>query len=314
MMNQKFEQFFEKVYQSRWGSLRQALISREKQVLRQNLFLNPVVSKTSFELCSFLKNCYWRPENFSICKNESGFFSEYVMDPASVIVALSLEVQEDDQVLDLCAAPGGKSLILAETMFLKHQASHLDEAIQGSLICNEYSESRRERLLRVVQDYIPREHRLFLTVKGLDGNQYGLRYANSFDRILADVPCSGERHLFENSKELSLWTERRTQNLAVRQYSLLSSAWLGLRDGGRLVYSTCSISPYENDQVIQKLVKKRNPSIMRPIWLEEFSFLEKTQYGYQILPDRCGFGPMYFSVIEKPADDSTSGFKIKGST
>ena len=162
------------------------------------------------------------------------------------------------------------------------------------------SDSRRERLMRVLHEYIQREKRLFIAVKGLDGNQYGLRNAETFDRILAVVPCSGERHLLENTKEFLLWSEKRTKNLAVRQYSLLSSAWLALKPGGRIVYSTCSISPEENDAVIAKLVKKRDPQILRLDWLKSFDFLEETSFGYRILPDRSGFGPMYFSVVEKP--------------
>jgi 16S rRNA C967 or C1407 C5-methylase (RsmB/RsmF family) len=122
---------------------------------------------------------------------------------------------------------------------------------------------------------------------------------DEFDRVLADVPCSGERHLFENQSELSLWTEKRTKNLAVRQYSLLSSAWLACKPGGRIVYSTCSISPMENDEVVQKLIKKRKPEILTWSAADNLDFVEKTEHGYQILPDRSGFGPMYFAVIRK---------------
>lgn len=284
--NKLFESYFIKHYQGRWKALRLSLVTPEKQVLRLNLFSQEVLT-SGLTQCEFLNDCYWKPENFSLQKNEAGLYNYYVMDPASVIVALALEVKPDENVLDMCAAPGGKSLILAEQMR------------SGSLISNEISESRRERLLRVFHEYIPKEKRMFITVKGLDANLYGLRMPESFDRILADVPCSGERHLLENSKEFALWTEKRTKNLAIRQYSLLSAAWLAVKPGGRIVYSTCSISPEENDAVIAKLVKKRKPKILRPTWLNELEFIEETEHGYRILPDTCGFGPMYFSVIEK---------------
>jgi 5-methylcytosine rRNA methyltransferase NSUN4 len=284
--NKKFEIYFEKIYSGRWQALKKALTYPEKQILRPNLFFKTDTNK--LQPCDFLPNCYWRPEDYRLEKNDQGLYPFYIMDPASLIVAMALEVQSTDQVLDMCAAPGGKTLILAERI-----------SDDGQLISNEMSDSRRERLTRVLHEYIPRENRNYIFVKGLDGNQYGLRQPETFDRILADVPCSGERHLLENNKELSLWTEKRTQNLAVRQYSLLSSAWLALKEGGRIVYSTCSISPKENDDVIAKLIKKREPHVLRPLWLEKFDFLEKTEHGYQILPDRCGFGPMYFSVIQK---------------
>lgn len=284
--NKLFEAFFIKHYQGRWKSLRQSLITPEKQVLRINLFSNEVIT-SGLNACEFLADCYWKPEDFPLQKNASGLYNYYVMDPASVIVARALDAQTGENILDMCSAPGGKSLILAEQMRA------------GSLISNEVSESRRERLLRVLHDYIPKEQRLFITVKGLDANLYGLRMPDTFDRVLADVPCSGERHLLENAKEFASWTEKRTKNLAVRQYSLLAAAWLTVKPGGRIVYSTCSISPEENDVVVSKLVKKRKPKILRPGWLSNLEFIEETEHGYRILPDRCGFGPMYFSVIEK---------------
>lgn len=285
-VNPLFDAYFLKHYQGRWKALRQSLSQPEKQVLRVNLFSNEVIT-SGLEKCEFLDNCYWKPENYSLQKNEAGLFNYYVLDPASVIVANALAAAPDESLLDMCAAPGGKSLILAEQMR------------SGSLICNEISESRRERLLRVFHEYIPKPQRMFINVKGLDANLYGLRQPEQFDRVLADVPCSGERHLLENAKEFSLWTEKRTKNLAIRQYSLLSAAWLAVKPGGRIVYSTCSISPEENDGVLAKLVKKRKPKILRPRWLETLDFVEETEHGYRILPDNCGFGPMYFSVVEK---------------
>lgn len=320
-VNEVFNAYFSKLYGQRWSFLSQSLQEKEKQVLRVNQFADQGLINSltkNFDPCVFLKNCFWRPENFNLGPEDvdsAGLQLFYIMDPASVIVALSLEVNSKDLVLDLCAAPGGKSLVLAEQMQeLSNRSSQSDKAdefnkIEGTLISNEYSESRRERLTRVFQQYIPKEKRLFINVKGLDGNQYGLRQAQVFDRVLADVPCSGERHLFENPSELKLWSEKRTKNLAVRQFSLLSSAWLACKVGGRIVYSTCSISNTENDEVVRKLIKKRKPTVLRPSFIKEISknfiketskdFIEETEFGYQILPDKCGFGPMYFSVLEK---------------
>ena len=284
--NPLFESYFSGIYKKRWAAIRAALVQPPKQVLRKNKFFGEFTPDENLKGCDFLKNCFWKPDSFKLEKNSDGLYNYYVMDPASILVANSLQVQEGDEVLDMCAAPGGKSLVLAENN-------------PQSLISNEMSESRRVRLMRVFHEYIPRDQRDFVHVKGLDGNQYGLRMPEHFDRVLADVPCSGERHLFENQSELALWTEKRTKNLAVRQYSLLSSAWLACKAGGQIVYSTCSISPIENDQVIQKLIKKRNPEIIRLPEYESLNFLEKTEHGYQILPDTSNFGPMYFAILKK---------------
>ena len=268
-MNKEFDQYFLKIYQGRWASIKSALMKKNEQIARKNLFFGA----------------------------DLGLSANYLMDPASEIVALALEAKPTDVVLDMCAAPGGKSLILAEQMSFNSQSKW--SLPSGELICNEISEGRRDRLTRVLTEHIPKEKRLFLHVKGLDGNQYGLRQPGHYDRILADVPCSGERHLLENQKEFEMWSEKRTKNISVRQFSLLSAAWLAVKEGGRIVYATCSISPLENDGVVAKLVKKRAPSILRLSFLEQYDFLEETEFGYQVLPDTCGFGPMYFSVIQK---------------
>ncbi|MES2855742.1 MAG: RsmB/NOP family class I SAM-dependent RNA methyltransferase, partial [Bdellovibrionota bacterium] len=89
----------------------------------------------------------------------------------------------------------------------------------------------------------------------------------------------------------------RSKNLAVRQYSLLVSALQVVKHGGRIVYSTCSLSPLENDDVIARLLKKRKgeATVVKPT----FEIGEPTELGWQILPDKTGFGPIYLSVLER---------------
>ena len=150
----------------------------------------------------------------------------------------------------------------------------------------------------MVLNYSPRDIRDQLWVKGKDGLRLGLERPSSFDAILLDAPCSGERHLIENSKELSHWKEARTKGLAQKQYSLLCSAWLALRPGGRLMYSTCALSPLENDGVIEKFLKKKEGVEVVPVKRRAPDF-EETRYGILYLPDRSGFGPMYSCLLIK---------------
>lgn len=306
--NKKFEEHFSKKYANRWEQLFKSLHQPERQILRPNGFIKKIKNNfysTEFIKSEYLNNFEFRSVDFELEKNLDGFFENYIMDPASLFVALCLEVKPYEHVLDLCSAPGGKSLILAEKMWSEYSKENFDEEnnkdalIEGSLTCNEISEPRRSRLLRVLQDYIPKPKRMFVQVKGWDANKYGLVMPNAFDKVLADVPCSGERHLLKNSTEFNLWTAKRSANLSIRQYSILSSAWLTTKTGGRIVYSTCSISDIENDEVLKKLVKKRSVEVIFPKWIDHLCFIEKTEFGYQILPDNGGFGPMYFSVINK---------------
>lgn len=290
---QSFFDHFQKIYGERWPALYEALVKGEQQVARKNN-LSPVedlsVKKwSSFPEKSELPGCYWLPSGQHVQpeRNADELLDIYIMDPASVMVARALDVQSGDRVLDMCAAPGGKSLVLIES--LKEE---------GEIFCNDLSPERRERLKKVIQQYVPRDVRDRVWVTGKDGVQFGLKEPESFDRILLDAPCSGERHILENKTAQEEWSPRRTEHLASRQYSLLAAALLAVKPGGRIVYSTCSISPAENDEVIKKLLKKKKDAVR----LVEASLGvdgERTEFGVVYLPDYCGFGPLYFSIIEK---------------
>lgn len=286
-----FNDYFSKIYQSRWPGLLESLLAKEKQVARVNQLIETNQSRlVSLEKQSWLENCYWiDSENSSTVfpqRQDSDLLDVYIMDPASVFAARKLMVQSGDRVLDMCAAPGGKSLILIEG---------LKES--GEIFLNDLSPDRRDRLKKVIQNYVPRDIRDRVWITGKDAVQFGLKEENSFDKILLDAPCSGERHILENQDAMKEWTPRRSENLAIRQYSLLSSALLAVKSGGHILYSTCSISPIENDGVIAKLLKKKKDQV-KVIELQPEGGAEKTIHGLQFLPDQCGFGPIYLSLVQ----------------
>lgn len=280
-----FEDHFSQVYGSRWPEILEALRSKEKQVL-----FAPFLAGEEHEI-EWLPSCWWLGEgreDWPQSRSSEGLLKYYVLDPASVLVARALGVNPGDRVLDMCAAPGGKSLVLAQTI-----------GQDGTLDLNEISAPRRNRLTKVVQQYIPRHLREGIFVKGKDGLRFGLVAKETYDRILIDAPCSGERHLLENNVELSRWKKKRVTSLAQKQYSLLASGLGALKPGGRLVYSTCALSPEENDGVIAKAIKKKK-GLFEVCRLEAPSpWAEKTEFGWIHLPDKCEFGPLYFSVVEK---------------
>jgi 16S rRNA C967 or C1407 C5-methylase (RsmB/RsmF family) len=215
-------------------------------------------------------------------------FSRYTLDSASVRAALALKVQPLDQVLDLCAAPGGKTLVLLECL-----------QGRGSLVANELSSDRRRRLRDVIATHVPKDLQSLVTVTGFDGNQFGLKKKAVFDRVLLDAPCSSERHMMEEDPDVPGWKESRTRQLAMRQYSLICSALLALKDGGTLVYSTCSISPLENDGVIERVLKKKGDRVSLEPETGDLSDLEPTRFGFQIFPDRAqGAGPIYIARLK----------------
>ncbi len=266
----------------RWPALRAALAGPERQIARWNRFSKEVPANEEF---------FTFEKSGEIPRDAEGLLQFYVMDPASFFAARALEVQSGDRVLDMCAAPGGKTLILAEALIGS-----------GELIANEVSEARRERLKKVIQQYVPRSVRDRIWVTGKDGGKFALSEKEGFDRILVDAPCSGERHLFETAKEMKEWKPARSEKLAQRQYALMTAALLACKPGGRIVYSTCSVSELENDQVIARLSKKKSDQFevirtdLPPVGGSEF-----TDFGVRMWPDRCEAGPIYYSVLKKLA-------------
>lgn len=315
LLQQNFDKFYEQIYGERWPSLKESLAAPSKQVQRRNPFAEE--STLDSESLKFINAamleeplpdteenhklerlvlkvpplCKWNEGSEEIPRGKDQLLLYYILDPASVLVATNLRVQPGEKVLDLCAAPGGKSLVLAQSLFRSFHES-------SELVLNEMSADRRERLKKVIQQYISKEARPQLWIRGKDGTRFGLEVKNYFDAILVDAPCSGERHLIQNEKELKTWKEQRTKFLAQKQYALLCSAWLSLKVGGRLMYSTCSLSPQENDGVIEKFLNKKKDANISHLYYT-LANGELTQYGQIYLPDRCDFGPMYSSLLIK---------------
>ena len=224
----------------------------------------------------------------------------YFLDGGSVRAAAALPLQGARRILDMCAAPGGKTLVLASCM-----------DSQASLLSNERSADRRSRLSRVCDSCLPDEVRKRVTVSGNDGAVMCRRQTACFDRILLDAPCSSERHVLADSKYLAEWSPSRIKSLAMEQWALLSSAWRMLEAGGYLLYSTCALAREENDGVISRLFKKFSDvelvdvlsapvSDLSPFCAAELPLPEQTEFGAIVLPDRAaGAGPLFFCLLRK---------------
>lgn len=282
-----FEAYYSRVWGARWPSLRAALIERPRPVAWRNPFaaVGEGASVADSALAKLPAGCVpyegGNPE-----RDARGLLGFYVLDSASVWVARSLEVRPGERVLDLCAAPGGKALVLCEAL-----------ASSGELVANDRSPARVARLRRVLDDYLPVDVRRRVQVTRRDGRRLGLLEPEAFDAILLDAPCSSERHVLGDASELAKWSEGRVKRLAQEQYALLTSAWLALKPNGRLVYSTCAVTPAENDAVIARLLERgRHPARVEVLKLPTG---EPTRFGWQMLPDRDACGPLYCCRLVK---------------
>jgi 16S rRNA (cytosine1407-C5)-methyltransferase len=252
MGNTGFEEYYLGLYGNRWSALRKSLLEER-----------PAYS-------------------FS-----QGIKSPYLLDYASVLAARSVRLSPLT-VLDACAAPGGKTLVMASSL-----------PPDTILLSNELSTERRRRLSDVLDRHLDGEKRKQVKVCGFDAAAQGRRKSEHgrFQAILLDAPCSSEAHVLKNEKALAEWTPARPRFLARRQWALLSSAFLLLSPGGCLVYSTCALSNAENDGVMAKLFEKYGAQAeLDP---PEFTEGEKTEFGRLILPDNGGSGPLYVARIRK---------------
>ena len=260
-----FEQYYSSLYGERWETLKKAFAAPTDSV--------------EFKL--------------------EGAQKPYYLDSASIFAAQCLPLEEATDILDLCAAPGGKTLILA---------SRMNE--DAKLSSNERSPQRKQRLATVVQECLSQNISERIIVSCSDGSTWCRRQTECFDSILLDAPCSSERHVIADPKYLDQWSPSRIKTVTTEQWALLSCAFRLLRKGGYLLYSTCALCPQENDGMIERLIKKfgtdsfiiKEPSVIARSEATKQSTvtLEKTNYGYQILPDKSnGAGPIYFSLIQK---------------
>lgn len=161
----------------------------------------------------------------------------HVQEEVSLAPPVALDAQPGDRVLDLCAAPGGKTARLAVHMHNR-----------GTLVANDVRLPR----LRALRANCERLGVLNVVVTPLDGTRYPLA-AGPFDRILLDVPCSCEGNVRGSPQAAGRAEARPLAGRAGLQATLLGRAWKLLRPGGTLVYSTCTFAPEENEQVLDTL-------------------------------------------------------------
>lgn len=287
-----FDLYYETLFGARWGSLRKALSSSAPKVLRVNAFASHEVRERDtrgLNPSGMVPGCFLLPEvgaKVALSNDSRSLLSGYIMDLASVVAARALDVRSDETVVDLCAAPGGKALVLLEAL-----------GASGSLTLNDRSRRRAARLRAVLQQYVPEEIRRRVVVTTHDACRWGLYRPSEYDAILLDAPCSSERHVLGDEVELSKWSTTRVRRLAVDQYAMLAAAVTSLRPGGRVVYCTCSLTPAENDEVIYRLLAKQAQRVR----VEHVSAAmgERTEFGWQIHPDLHGAGPIYFAKVTR---------------
>ncbi len=215
-----------------------------------------------------------------------GLLTHYFLDRSSIFAPLLLPLAPHARVLDMCAAPGGKLLVM-----LSRQVADVQ------FLANDLSPARAERLRRVIKEYVPEDFaKRYLRITNRDAVSFALKEPASFDAVLLDAPCSSEAHVARNIQLLKKFTGLRKW-LPQRQYSLLSAALLAAKPGGYVMYATCTINKLENDEVIKKAVaRKKIPCEIVPLTPP---LGQTSEYGVTILPHLHGAGPAFYSLLKR---------------
>ena len=186
--------------------------------------------------------------------HEAGCY--YLQEPSAMAPAELLDVQPGMHVLDLCAAPGGKSTQLAAKL-----------AGCGLLVCNEIHPKRAQ----ILAQNIERMGIANALVLNEHPKNLSPRFDGYFDRVLVDAPCSGEGMFRKEEAAVADWSEETVAMCAARQIEILRTAASLLRPGGRLVYSTCTFAPQENEGTISAFLQEHPDFSVIPIGSPYFS-------------------------------------------
>jgi NOL1/NOP2/sun family putative RNA methylase len=189
----------------------------------------------------------WCPAGFVLPRNAkagkhpfhaTGLY--YLQEPSAMAVAEALAPQEGELILDLAAAPGGKTTHIAALTRNK-----------SIIVANEIAQPRTKALT----ENLERVGSTQAVITNEEVAKLARHWGAVFDRVLLDAPCSGEGMFRKSSEALELWSERNVLGCAKRQADLIGEAAKLVKSGGSLVYSTCTFAPEENEAVIAQFLR-----------------------------------------------------------
>lgn len=221
----------------------------------------------------------------------------YVQEAASMLPPLLLGPEPGERVLDIAAAPGSKTTQMSAMM-----------KNTGLVIANDPSPSRVRGLI----GNLDRSGCLNVVVCRMDGFKLAAAVAGTCDRVLVDAPCSAEGTMRKSAQVLAAWSVAAIRRFAAMQRRLILAGYLALKPGARMVYSTCTIAPEENETVVAHLLSRQPEAVvcevelpglrMRP-GLREWAgerFPDPVGRCQRILPQDNDTEPFFLALIRKP--------------
>ena len=215
-------------------------------------------------------------------EHELGAF--YLQEPSAMVVSSLLDFQTGDLVLDLCAAPGGKTV----------QASFLMDGA-GLIVANDIAHNRA----MAIKENVERLGLGNVLIISNDFSKIYHKYENIFDKIILDAPCSGSGMFRKDKRFKEDWTYAKVLKNQALQKELILMAYQMLKPGGVLSYSTCSFSYEEDEKIITYLLENTDASIC-PISMRACFYQSPSKIGVHLLPYLFPGEGHYICHINKP--------------
>lgn len=225
-LNEDYEAYLQTLKQEPFRGIRVNLLKCDHAFLENEFSLRPSL---------FCKDGYYVEEKISGNHpyHLQGLF--YMQEPSATSVVSLLDIKQGEWVLDLCAAPGGKST---------QAAANLNNT--GFLVSNEVNAQRSQVLLSNLERMGVSEN----MIVNMDVPSLCEQMVGCFDRVIVDAPCSGEGMFKIHEKAIEDWSEQHVVTCGKRQLSILNDAYRTLKKDGILIYSTCTYAMEENEEVI----------------------------------------------------------------
>ena len=225
--------------------------------------------------------------------HEAGVY--YLQEASAMAPVALLDPQPGERVCDLCAAPGGKTTQFAGRMLGR-----------GFLLCNEINPKRAKILSRniermaVANALVTNEHPAVLAE----------RFAGQFDRVLIDAPCSGEGMFRKEEAAVTDWSQETVEMCARRQAEILHSGAQLVRPGGRLVYSTCTFAPEEDEMAVAQFLATHpdfTPEVVEAPW-----FVPGENGSHRMWPHKLLGEGHFAAVLRRAGDEEWAQSPIQG--
>ncbi len=273
----------------------ESLATSSPTAIRINPKKETNLSVETTENVSWNKNGFYLPQR-PIFTLDPSFHAGayYVQEASSMFLAYAIDqidaTNRPLRVLDLCAAPGGKSTLLASIL-------HEDSL----LLCNEVIKSRVGILQQNMEKWgYPNVH-----ISNHDSKDFSA-LNGFFDVVVVDAPCSGEGLFRKDEKAIKEWSPENVQLCSARQRRILAEAVALVKEGGHLIYSTCTYNDAENEHNAKWLVNEMNLSTISLDPPSEWGIVKK-ELGYQFYPHLVKGEGLYLACFQKPS--TTAGIK-----